>query len=169
MLLVDKGTGISVHCPDAGIGWGLIENIRLFVKVANIPNPATECKLTGSFLTCKTSANLEKIDAVALPWTTIQFEPTEGRKLGDILGNGGKAPGWEVTCGGATDECTEAKEKPEYTELLNEVTGGVLLVLARFEQRGKADCTIGGVEQGEVKGSYAILLYNGNGLSITNR
>jgi len=88
--------------------------------------------------------------------------------LANITATGGK-PGWAVKCGGAlgtTDECVESKEKPEFSELLNGVTKGVLLVLARFENRGRADCTVGGAEQGEVKGLIAILLYNGNGLSI---
>jgi hypothetical protein len=89
--------------------------------------------------------------------------------LANITGTGGR-PGWRIKCGGAEDECEEsvASESPtEYVELQSGVTKGVLLVLSRFEAKNKGKCSIGGAKKGEVKGLIAILLINGNGLSLT--
>jgi hypothetical protein len=158
---------ITVHCPDVSVngGWGLIEKNKLIVKIAEVPKPKEEgCKVEGSLLTCKEGA-LEKVSAVNLPWTAEMFE-TEKKNLAQIVGSGGKPPGWAITCGGVTDTCTESSGKPEFLELLNGVTKKVLLVLARLTNKGRADCTVGGKEKGQVKGLIAILLWNGNGLSI---
>jgi hypothetical protein len=163
LLLIDNGAS-TVRCDDAGKGWGLIENGKLIIKVAEVPNPVAEgCEVEKNFLTCETN-KLTKISGVNLPWTSEMFE-TEGKNLANIKAPTGKKPGWAVTCGGVTDTCEE--ETPEFSELQNGVTKGVLLVLARFENKGIAKCSIGGTGKGEVKGLIAVLLWNGNGLSLT--
>jgi hypothetical protein len=167
LLLIDNGLKTKVHCPDAGVSTGLIETNKLIVREAKIPNPSKECTQTGSFLTCNSTANLERIEAKNLPWTSEMFETEKGgvkKVLATIKGNEGKKPGWAVTCGGATDECLE--ETPEFAEVLNGTMASVLLVLARFENEGRAKCSLGGAKNGEVQGLVAILLWNGNGLSI---
>jgi len=168
LVLTDSGTGISVHCPDVPVhtGWGLIEkNSVLITKEAVVPEPEKEgCTLTGELLTCK-AGKLENVHGVNLPWTSEMFE-TEKKILSNVKGNEGKPPGWAVRCAEITDECLEEKEKPEFAEVLSGVTGGVLLVLLRFEEKHKAKCSIGGAETGTVKGLVAILLWNGLGLSV---
>jgi hypothetical protein len=167
LVLIDKGVGVSIHCPDVGSGWGLIESGKLVVKIAEIKNPVAEgCKLEGAFLTCNSVSKLESIEAVHLPWTSEIFE-TEAKNLAKVKGTGG-GPGWSIRCAGVRDECIEATGKPEFAELLNGVTKGVLLVLARAESRGRQNCTVGGSEKGETQGVSAVLLWNGNGLSLTS-
>jgi hypothetical protein len=167
LLLKDNGTGIGVHCPDVPVstGWGLIEGTNVLItKVAEVPKPEKEgCKVEGKLLECE-AGTLTKVAGVHLPWTSEMFE-TEKKILSNIKGTGG-APGWAVTCGGITDTCEEEAGKPEFAEVKSGVTGGVLLVLLRFEERVKAKCSVGGKEKGEVKGLVAILLWNGNGLSV---
>jgi hypothetical protein len=167
LLLIDNGTGVKVHCPDAGVGWGLIqEGNKLVIKVAEIPHPEAEgCKLEKAFLTCNATSKLEKITAVGLPWTA-ELTETENKYLSTIT-KSASAPGWAVKCAGETDTCTEATKKPELAFVGQGVTKGVLLVLLEFESVVKANCSIGGIEKGEVKGLIAILLWNGNGLSFT--
>ncbi|MGH2855010.1 MAG: hypothetical protein ACRDLF_12565 [Solirubrobacteraceae bacterium] len=160
--------GTSIYCPDAGVGWGLIEEKKLIIKVAEIRNPEAEgCRVSSELeiLKCK-AGKLEALQAVRLPWTVEMFE-TEKKILTHTEGTGGR-PGWEIKCGGETDDCEESAEKPESTELLSGVTKGVLLVLARFENKGRANCEIGGKESEQISGLIAILLWNGNGLSITS-
>jgi hypothetical protein len=170
LRLTDKGTGVEVECPDPGTeGWGLIENwVEGTIKVAKVKEPKVNCKvLKGALAGCVETKNLEEIEGVNLPWKTEIFE-TENKFLTKISGKteAGKRPGWKVRCGGITDTCEEHENKPEFAELENATTNNILLIKARFEQKVKADCSIGGKEQGEVKGLIAILLWNGNGLSI---
>jgi hypothetical protein len=163
--LKDTGIGTTVICPDAGISTGYIESGKLVTTVAESKTPEGEgCKLEGTFLTCK-AGKLEELKGIHLPWTSELFE-TAGKNLSNIVGTGGH-PGWSIKCGGATDTCEEGTEKTEFTEDLNGVTKGVLLVLAIFQHKVKANCSVGGALKGEVKGLIAILLNNGNGLSIT--
>jgi hypothetical protein len=132
LLLIDTigGVRIDVHCPDAGTSWGLIENGKLIIKVAEITNGSEAgCKLTGSILGCKTSANIGKIKGVNLPWTAEIVE-TEDKYLSRVkTASASTKPGWSIECGGVTDECTESTEKPELAKVGNGVTVGVLLVL----------------------------------------
>jgi hypothetical protein len=166
VLLIDSSIGVSIHCPDIGPAWGLIENPnRLVRKVDESKAPEAEgCKVTGSFLTCK-AGKLESIKDVHLPWKSETFE-TEGKSLASLEGTGG-SPGWSITCGGATDTCEGETGHILVLELVNGVTKEVLLVLDRFESK-KLNCTIGGNGSGELKGLDAILLWNGNGLSLTH-
>jgi hypothetical protein len=170
LKLADTGTGTEVECPDPGTeGWGLIENTNKgLIKVAKVKEPKVNCKLLkAAALGCLTTNNLEEIEGVNLPWKTEIFE-TEFKKLTDIKNSGAGAPGWKVRCGGITDTCTEKVGEPEGIELSNEVTGGVLLVRGIFESKRKAHCSFTNTNTGTVAGLVAILLWNGNGLSINN-
>jgi hypothetical protein len=168
LRLEDAGTGVKVECPDAGTGWGLIESPNKgMIKVAEVLEPEKAgCKVLKGFLTCE-AGKLEKIKGVNLPWKTEIFE-TAGKNLTNIGNSGAGAPGWSVTCAGTTDECLEESGGTESSELINGVTKGVLLVLARFENKGKAKCSVGGAGEGHVAGLVAILLWNGQGLSVTS-
>jgi hypothetical protein len=168
LRLSDSGTGVEVECPDAGTGWGLIESPNKGqIKVAEVLEPEKEgCKVLKGLAPC-VAGKLTKIVGANLPWATEIFE-TEKKNLTRIApGSSGKPPGWTVTCGGIADTCEEETGKPEFAELLNGVTKGVLLVLARFEGKNKGKCSIGGAGAGSVTGLIAILLWNGQGLSIT--
>ena len=167
LILTDKGTGVSVHCPDVGIAWGLIESGKLIIKVAESKDPKGEgCTVTGSFLTCTGTSALTGLHAVNLPWTA-ELTETENKYLSTITKTTGGKPGWAVECGGATDTCEEETGKPELAFVGQGITKGVLLVLLSFENIVKAKCSIGGKEEGTVQGLIAILLWNGNGLSLT--
>jgi hypothetical protein len=172
LRLEDTGAGTKVECSDSGVpgtGVAVIEgpNKGKIVK-AELPEPEKEgCKVLKGFLTC-TAGKLTKVKGVNLPWNTEIFT-TENKSLTQILNSGAGEPGWAVECGGATDSCVAVSpEKPESAELSSVVTGGVLLVLSRFESRGEAKCTVGGPKTGKVFGLIAILLNSGNGLSINN-
>ncbi|MGH2853211.1 MAG: hypothetical protein ACRDLF_03345 [Solirubrobacteraceae bacterium] len=118
------------------------------------------------------SESIKEVKAIHLPWKTELFE-TESAIQDKIEGTGGGA-GWKVVCSAAfvgerTDECEAETGKPEIATLTNAVTSGVLLVKGVFLNRRKAKCTEGGKESGEVTGTFAILLANGNGLSINTK
>jgi hypothetical protein len=169
LRLADNGTGAEIECPDPGTtGWGLIESpSKGIIKEAKISEPKVNCKLLKpAILGCRETNNIEAIEGVNLPQESEIFT-TEGK----ILGRGKvgvSAPGWKIRCGGITDECIEATGNPEFAELNNEVTKGVLLIRARAEERAKQHCSVLGGNTGEVKGLAAILLWNGNGLSISS-
>jgi hypothetical protein len=160
LRLEDTGTGAQVECPDAGtVGWGLIEpSNKGLIKVAEVREPAVNCKLLKpAIISCRETANIEVIEGVNLPWKTEIFT-TEGKSLTQIAAStAGKEPGWKTRCGGATDECVSTgTTKLESVELNNEVTKGVLLVRARFEEAHPAKCSALGGETGHVKGLIAI-------------
>jgi hypothetical protein len=167
LVLSDTGIGTTVTCGDVGEASGTIEGSKLITNIARSNAPEAEgCTESGEFLTCK-PGKLTKLEGAHLPWTSENFE-TEGKHLANITGTGG-TPGWKITCGGATDECTESTTAPrEGVELLSGVTKGVLLVLSVFESKNKGNCTVGGTLKGVVKGLVGILLINGNGLSLTS-
>jgi hypothetical protein len=172
LRLTDSGTGVTVECPDAGVGWGLIESPNKGqIKVAEVTKTEAEanCKVIKGLLTCEGAKAVTKVKGLNLPWTVEIFE-TEKKNLTQIKGKTGakERPGWEIECGGVVDKCEEETGHPEFNELVNGVTKGVLLVLARFEGKTEAECSVGGKAAGHVAGLIAILLWNGNGLSITS-
>jgi hypothetical protein len=166
LRLEDTSVGVSIECPDAGTGWGLIESPNKGqIKVAEVKEPEKEgCKVLKGFLTCK-AGTLTNVKGLNLPWKTEIFE-TEKKNLTKILSGGSGEPGWAVTCGGVTDECVTESGGSESAELVTEVTKSVLLVSARFEAKGKTKCSVGGTATGKTHGSIAILLWSGNGLSV---
>jgi hypothetical protein len=108
---------------------------------------------------CETSFE-PKAKAVNLPWQTELFE-TEGKvrnKITEVAGKG--EPGWAVTCKviiEKTDTCTTETGKEGSTLETNEATHGY--VLGAFERKtsGKAKCSEGGKESGEVEGIVTTL------------
>ncbi len=173
LRLEDTGTGVVIECPDAGVGWGLIESPNKGqIKVAEITKTEEEanCKVLTGFLTCTGAKVVTKVNGLNLPCTVEIFE-TNGKNLTQIKWKtgAGERPGWEVECAGTADKCEEESGHPEFTELVNGVTKGVLLVLARFERTTLSKCSVtGGANTGHVSGLIAILLWNGQGLSITS-
>ncbi|MGH2852876.1 MAG: hypothetical protein ACRDLF_01625 [Solirubrobacteraceae bacterium] len=169
-LKLEDSNAAAIQCSDVGNSTGLIESGNTgIIREARITKALAEslCEVRKPFLTCKAAGNIEGVEGRNLPWT-IEIFTTENKNLTQIKAEKGK-PGWAVTCGGATDTCEEEAGKPEFAELLNGVTKGVLLVLARFEEKGPAKCSVGGVGAGHVTGLVAVLLWSGNGLSINPR
>ncbi len=166
LRLSDTGAGTEVECPGPGSkGWGLIENSNKgVIKVAEVEKPETNCKVlkAGLLESCK---KIEEVKGADLPWKTEVFE-TESKFLTKIEADGNGEPGWTVKCSGTTDTCLAEAGKAESVELVNGVTSGVLLVLGRFEEKEPAKCSLFGGSTGHVSGLVAILLWNGNGLSI---
>jgi hypothetical protein len=101
LRLEDSGTGVKLECSDAGTAWGLIEAPNKGkIKVAEITAPLikSNCKLLNGLLTCKESANIEKIEGRNLPWAIEIFE-TEKKNLTALKSGGSGEPGWAITCG----------------------------------------------------------------------
>ncbi len=117
---------------------------------------------------------VKNAEPVGLPWQTEVFE-TEGTLRDKLTEDGKGQPGWDVDCetaiGSLEDTCKTEAKKEGTTLLENKSTPGVegeLLVLATFEKKsGKAECSVGGKEAGEVIGSLANLLANGWGLRVS--
>jgi hypothetical protein len=129
--------------------------------------------ITASSCTLIKAGGCEKLIGVAiarnLPWQGELIE-TE-KEVRNVITEtaSGKPPGWETECetleGKKKDECTnEGAGKEEITNAENKATSLLLLVLLRFFPRRKADCTLGGKEQGEVVGNVALFAENGWGL-----
>ena len=121
---------------------------------------------------CTAGKNCEKLiknaEPLHLPWKTELFN-TEKTVRDAIKADGKGEPGWAVECKvlGVTkkDECTT---ETGTTLMSNVLTNGELLVLADFESKsGKAKCTVGGANSGEVIGGIANLKENGWGLRVT--
>jgi hypothetical protein len=169
LKLADTGTGVEIECPLGSNGWGLIEGPNKGqIKVAEIVNAGVNCKVLKGAALCK---KIEKVNGVNLPWKTELFEEKEKllTKLEKGAGAAGE-PGWLVKCEGVpVDICTSPPGEPEQLELLNAFGGSAgtqLQVVGRFEERSKGNCTVGGNGKGTIRGLVAILLWNGNGLSI---
>ncbi len=105
-----------------------------------------------------------------LPWQTELFE-TEKKQFDKITEDGKGQPGWETDCntalGEVKDTCLSVPGKEETTEMINEATGGSLLVRSVFLGTHRAKCSASGRESGVVKGSIAILAENGWGLRVS--
>jgi hypothetical protein len=132
------------------------------VRVAEVTNPKENCR--GKKV-CK-ETEVEEVRGVNLPWNIELFEGPGGKLLTNISNSGAGEPGWKVKCntvaGSQEDRCTSAStEKLEKTELISEVTGGELLVRARFENEAHGNCTLGGTGAAELTGLVAILLPGG--------
>ncbi len=172
LRLNDPGAagGTEVKCNLGGRASGLILGPnRGIIALAKVEEPETNCTRSNSACT-----GIVSVEGRHLPWETEIFatEVSGTEKfLSKIKGTVAKEePGWAVTCksilGNKTDVCTNPPNEEEQVELPQGVTGGILLVLARFEGAHKANCTEGGEKRGEVGGLAAILLVTGLGLSI---
>jgi len=164
----ELGAAVIVKCAIVKGGSGLIEGHKLIVREASAPKASSECEAegTGIFKACKTSS-LEKVEGANLPWE-VEVSESGSEFVGKIKKGPGAAgePGWNVRCAGVEDKCTSAAGTEEETKGgAGVVSAGVLLVLAKFQNRG-GNCTQGGTGQGHVLGFTAILLSNGNGLSL---
>jgi hypothetical protein len=163
-----KATGGSTAVQCTGITNEGSVGPGKFDRITKVTITASKCARLENSL-CE---SVVEVKAVNLPWQT-ELEETENKIL-DIINNtgtSGKEPGWAVTCetliGPSTDTCEgEGTAKQELLLLANKPTNGELLVLATFEEKRKATCSQGGSEQGEVKGSVAILGLN-RGLAVS--
>jgi hypothetical protein len=119
------------------------------------------------------AGKVEKVEGADMPWKQIIFE-TENKTMGALRADGNGEPGWAITCktllGSKTDTCTSRVSEgmePETLTLVNEVTGGVLLVRGVFNNKALGTCTEGNKPlTAQIHGLVAILLPSGNGLSI---
>jgi hypothetical protein len=158
LLEDEKATGgaSSVHCRgfDAGTvgphGLDLTESIT--AELLGTKKSIT-CNLVKAGA-CKSSP-APTAEAIHLPWHTQLI--LRGGILRDlILGHGGGAPGWAVTCstiiGNVTDTCEEEAGLPASTIMTNKVGSGVL---GEFEGKSgsKAKCSQGGKGAGTVEGT----------------
>ncbi len=140
------------------------------VTVANAPKPKEECaRVEGG---CK-AGEVEKVAGANLPWQTEMYE-TEGAVQTKIApGPSGEEPGWEVSCntllGKQTDRClTKAAADQEVVTLTNKLTNSELLVLGKFLEKHKANCSQSSKEEtGSVLGQLAILLESKAGLRVS--
>jgi hypothetical protein len=140
---------------------------KLLITLWSIENTAINCERLSNEL-CKKVVEIKGVD---LPWESEMRE--EGGKILNFTRKGEGAigePGFAITCetflGNKTDECTTPKGKEEGEELISGITGGILLVLSRFEEKSKYNCTEGGTEKGIIGGLLIVLLSNGSGLSV---
>jgi hypothetical protein len=161
VLLTDHNfpaSGATVHCRgfDLGTvgphGLDLIKSITLELLGTK---KSVLCLLTTAG-GCK-EGKMPTAEAINLPWhTQLILHGTQVRDL--ILGHGGGAPGWKVTCesaiGTATieDTCEEEVGKPGSTLMKNEGLAGVLGEFKEAENP-RAKCSVGGKEAGSVNGT----------------
>jgi hypothetical protein len=156
------GGSSKIRCTKGNEGEGTVgPGNKGRITKAEVTTPGTNCKVVTGLC-----SKVEEVKGADLPWQTEIFE-TEGKFLTKIEADGNGEPGWKVKCSGVEDVCTsESSTTLEQAKLENVVSSGVLLVLGTFEKANKAKCTVGGAKAGEVEGQFAILLANGQGLSI---
>jgi len=161
LRLKDTATGVAVVCPDTAepvetgtVGPGRFDRI----ETAEVIKPANCIRTEGL------CPSLEKVEGINLPWQTSLIE--ENGKIFDVIEatEAGKEPGWRVRCSGVTDECKSSGGRNEKTLMTNELTKGVQLVKANFQNAAKGNCTLaeskGQKETAELTGDAAILLAN---------
>jgi hypothetical protein len=132
-----------------------------------IKKPKTNCsRVEGG---CK-AEGIETVRAVNLPWKTELSETEKGVQAQLESTTTGKEPGWEISCdtilGKMTDVCTSEEKKPAKATLLLDQSGK-LLTLGEYLSRVRGKCSVGGAEQGEVKGKITVELANGQGVMFS--
>ena len=165
-----KATGgpVSVSCTGNNTGW--VANLASLTEpgedgVATITN--IKCKFVKEGL-CRKLNNVEPRN---LPWGTRLVEEKETGEVRDelISGNASGAPGWKVTCenvlGGITEDTCERSGTTQNVRA-NRATGKIETLFDKRTEKEKANCTVGGKEAGNVKGTIFSLLRSGNALWI---
>jgi len=162
----ELGTAVIVKCALVR-GGGLIEEDQLKIRELEALFPSKECTAegTGFFKVCKTS-NLEEVEGIHLPWK-VELSASGGTFKGKIQPDGAGEPGWKVKCAGVEDTCESegAGTLGETSGSAGIISAGVLLPLGQL-RGGGIICLVGGAKQGHVEGFTAVLLSNGNGLSL---
>jgi hypothetical protein len=165
LRFVDKNAPLGrseIVCPDSAepieegtVGPGKFDKILR----AKVLKPGNCIRVSGA---CK-AGEVTKVEGIHLPWQTTLSR--ENSKILDTIENDGNGePGWRIECntlaGLQTDECESVEKKYEKTIMINELTGGVQLVRANFENRAEGKCSLGGAKAAELTGDAAILLAN---------
>ncbi len=137
--------------------------------------PGRTGTITGiSEIKCEKGENcstLEKnAEPVNLPWATELYE-TEGTIRIALLNSSEGAPGWKVECSiGGIKEKDECTSEGANAAAENKTTPGLLVSVAFPKPNDpKATCTLTKKETGDVLGSSAISLVNGEGLRAPNK
>jgi hypothetical protein len=137
------------------------------ITKAEVKNPKSNCaRVEGG---CK-AEGIETVRAVNLPWQTELSETEKGVQAQLEGTTTGKEPGWEISCntilGKMTDVCTSEEKKPGKATLLLDQSGA-LLTLGEYLSRVRGKCSVGGAEQGEIKGKLTVELANGQGVMFS--
>lgn len=101
------------------------------------------CKTTEGLCTSPTAT------AVDLPWLS-ELVASGSEIKNKLLANGKGEPGWQVKCLIIGIEVTDTCKGETVEPLVENTAGGD--VLAIFNQGGIVGCTLGGANQGEIKG-----------------
>jgi hypothetical protein len=114
----------------------------------------------------KVCENVEEVEAKNLPWHTEMYE-TEDTVRDKLSASSGQL-GWKIKCktalGSKTDECL-TEEGKTYSTSMESAPGG--LVDAFFEEEsGKAKCSEGGKESGEISGIDTIKSAGGRAIKV---
>jgi len=160
-----KATGgeSKIRCLEHVTSWGLIENSGKGKQfTAEVANPKANCAVIKGG--CK-AGEVESVKGAHLPWTTEVVEEG-GKGLIQIVSGTGGEPGWTVRCNTLLGKQEDTCEGLEHAFAENQVTEGVLLVLAEFANLKKGKCSQSKAVSGEVEGKFAILLAGGGPLSL---
>ena len=157
--LEDMKAGTAIECTGEGEG------------TVGPGNGDVISKITASGCTFEKAGSCESskpvtANAVHLPWKTELF--LKGAQTWDKISEdeGHGTPGWDVECTvfgifKIADTCEgEAQTKME------NLANGTVEASFEGEASGKAKCSVGGAEQGLVKGNTIIEAKSGNGLKV---
>jgi hypothetical protein len=186
LLLTDlKGfLGAEAMVLCSGILDGFVEpnGHDLITEVLTLDTPPDTVDLVALgllALTCVNQVNCATplVWAVNLPWLTeleLHEEGTTTLFVVLILDSGAGKPGWYVQCMGVlgepSDECTAGTEGGVFEVDNTTPTLTALFSEALTEAMGLklADCTVGGLEQGEVEGEGLINVPEGGTLTVSS-
>jgi hypothetical protein len=153
---------VAIECSGEGTG---DVGPKTFARVQKISTSPSQCR---NIENCE---EIKKAEARNLEWQIVLGAKEAGGRIGIIENAGSGEPGWEIECKvlgvPAVDKCVQEAGKPESVLLVNKNSSGELLVLGTFQKLRKVECSVGGVESGEVVGSIAILQANKQGLQVT--
>jgi hypothetical protein len=152
-VLTDDGTGVSVTCSN------------VTSKGTIGPGPADETS-SVTFVTadCTSSqATVDNVTACHLPWATkVVLSGTEF--LDSVTAKGAGSPCYLIEVSVAGILVDDTCEKAEATLTLANQTS---TVNGTFAEEEKGNCSIGGKEEGLIKGVESILIESGSTLAVS--
>ncbi len=151
----------EVECVIAGTG---TVGPGRFSKIETIKVETSKCR------PLKVCENVEKVEALNLPWQT-ELTETEGKPDVRFSGNGTGEPGWDVKCkvpvlGSIEDKCVDEKA---FAGIFFPITSLFRILLIRYSlpnNNPAGKCSEGGEKSGEIVGSIENAKSNGWGLRV---
>jgi hypothetical protein len=154
-VLTDDGTGVSLTCSDVTSKGTIGPGSGGEISSVTLVNPTVTCTSPEATLDNVTACHLPWVAKVALSGTSF---------LGVLSAKGAGSPCYLIEVSVAGILVDDTCEKAEVTTTLSNQTSDVN---SEFSSEEKANCAIGGKEEGLISGTELILTESGAALSVS--